>query len=116
MYVEIPFIGKQTELMKKKISQLTAVSRPDLEIRYVAKPPPSARTLFPTKDLVREKSQYHRKFTFSSKNEWCHNTDTPGIEIPSKNTGAILYNFHAHRCFEVFCEVPPDTLTLSPSL
>ena len=52
MYVEIPFIGKQTEIMKKKISQLTAESRPDLDIRYVAKPPPSVRTLFPTKDPV----------------------------------------------------------------
>ena len=33
MYVEIPFIGKQTEMMKKKISRLTAESRPDLDIR-----------------------------------------------------------------------------------
>jgi hypothetical protein len=52
MYVEIPFIGKQTEMMKQKISRLTAESRPDLDIRYVAKPPPSVRTLFPTKDPV----------------------------------------------------------------
>ena len=52
VYVEIPFIGKQTEVMKKKISRLTAESRPDLDIRYVAKPPPSVRTLFPTKDPV----------------------------------------------------------------
>ena len=38
--------------MKKKISRLIAESRPDLDIRYVAKPPPSVRTLFPTKDPV----------------------------------------------------------------
>ena len=53
MYVEIPFIGKQTEVMKKKISRLVAESRPDLDIRYVTKPqPPSVRTLFSTKDPV----------------------------------------------------------------
>ena len=45
MYVEIPFIGKQTEAMKKKISRLTAESRPDLDIHYVAKPPPPRRKI-----------------------------------------------------------------------
>ena len=52
MYVETPFIGKQTEAKKTKISRLTAESQPDLDIRYVPKPPPSVRTLFPTKDPV----------------------------------------------------------------
>ena len=52
MYFEIPFIGKQTEVMKKMISQLTAESRPDLDIRCVAIPAPPVRTLFPTKDPV----------------------------------------------------------------
>ena len=59
MYIEIPFIGKQTEVMLKKISRLTAESRPDLDIRYVAKPSPSVRTLFPTKDPVPTYLQSH---------------------------------------------------------
>ena len=45
MYVEIPFIIKETEVIKKKINRSTAESWPDLDICYVAKPPPSVRTL-----------------------------------------------------------------------
>jgi len=52
MFVEIPFIGKQTDLMKKKIDRLAAKVRPDLDIRFFAKPPRSVQTYFPTKDPV----------------------------------------------------------------
>lgn len=52
MYVEIPYIGNQTELLKKKISQLTSETPPDLDLRYVAKPPHSIKSLFPTKEPV----------------------------------------------------------------
>ena len=52
MFIEIPYIGEQTDALKKKISRLTAESRPDLDIHYVAKPPRSVKTFFPTKDPV----------------------------------------------------------------
>ena len=52
LFVEIPFIGEQTDLMKKKIQHLTGSIRPDLDIRFVAKPPRTVQTFFPTKDPV----------------------------------------------------------------
>ena len=52
LFVEIPFIGEQTDLMKKKIQQLTESIRPDLDVRFVAKPPRTVQTFFPTKDPV----------------------------------------------------------------
>ena len=39
MFVEIPFVGSETESLKKQISRLTSDIRPDLEIYFVAKPP-----------------------------------------------------------------------------
>ena len=50
LYVEVPFIGNQTEPMKKKIQHLTGSIRPDLDVRFVAKPPRTVKTFFPTKD------------------------------------------------------------------
>ena len=49
MCVEVSFIGKQTEPMKKKIQHLTGSIRPDLDVRFVAKPPRAVQTFFPTK-------------------------------------------------------------------
>ena len=52
MYVEIPFVGDKNEALKKQINRLTSNLRPDLDLRFVAKPPPSVRTYFPTKDPI----------------------------------------------------------------
>jgi hypothetical protein len=52
LFVEVPFIGEQTDLMKKKIQHLTGSIRPDLDVRFVAKPPRTVRTFFPTKEPV----------------------------------------------------------------
>ena len=52
LYVEVPFIGNQTEPMKKKFQHLTGSIRPDLDVRFVAKPPRAVQTFFPTKDRV----------------------------------------------------------------
>ena len=51
--VEVLFIGNQTEPMKKKIQHLTGSIRPDLDVRFVTKPPRAVQTFFPTKDRVR---------------------------------------------------------------
>ena len=52
LFVEIPFIGEQTDLMKKKIQHLTGSIRSDLDVRFVAKPPSTIPTFFSTKDPV----------------------------------------------------------------
>ena len=52
LYVDVPFIGNQTEPMKEKIQHLTESIRPDLDVRFVAKPPRAVQTFFPTKDRV----------------------------------------------------------------
>ena len=52
MFVEIPYVGNKTETLKKQINRLTSNIRPDLDIRFVAKPPHSVQTYFPVKDPV----------------------------------------------------------------
>ena len=52
MFVEIPFVGNKTESLKKQINRLTADIRPDLDLRFVAKPPQSVHTYFQVKDPV----------------------------------------------------------------
>ena len=72
MFVEIPYIGEQTQSIKKQISRLTAKTRPDLDIRYVAKPPPSVRTFFPTKDPVPKHLQ--SEIVYAAKCKTCGDT------------------------------------------
>jgi hypothetical protein len=57
MYVEIPYVGRTTESMKKKFSHLSAKLRPDLDVRFFMKPPPSVRTFFQNKDPVAKHMQ-----------------------------------------------------------
>ena len=57
MYVEIPYIGRTTESMKKKFSHLSGKLRPDLDVRFFMKPPPSVRTFFQNKDPVAKHMQ-----------------------------------------------------------
>jgi predicted GIY-YIG superfamily endonuclease len=52
MYVEVPFIGDQTDLMKRKLQRLSETIRPDLDVRFYAKPPRAVRTFFPNKAPV----------------------------------------------------------------
>lgn len=52
MFVEIPFVGNKTETLKKQINRLTADIRPDLDLRFVARPPRSVHTYFQVKDPV----------------------------------------------------------------
>ena len=42
----------KTETLKKQINRLTSNIRPDLDIRFVAKPPQTVHTYFPVKDPV----------------------------------------------------------------
>ena len=52
LFVEVLYIGNHTESIKKKIQHLTGSNRPDLDVRFVAKPPRTVQTFFPTKDPV----------------------------------------------------------------
>jgi hypothetical protein len=52
MFVEIPFVGKQTDALKKQINRFTSNVRPDLDLRFIARPPRSVQTHFPVKDPV----------------------------------------------------------------
>jgi hypothetical protein len=49
MYAEVPFIGDQTDLIKKKFQHLSATIRPHLDIWFYAKPPRTVQTFFPNK-------------------------------------------------------------------
>ena len=52
MYVEIPYSGSPTDSFKKKLSRVAGKIRPDLDVRFFAKPPSSVQTFFNTKDPV----------------------------------------------------------------
>ena len=52
MYVEIPYVDRATSTLKKQITHLAGAIRPDLDIRFFAKPPPSIQTLFQAKDPI----------------------------------------------------------------
>ena len=52
MYVEVPFIKDATVVLKSKILHLCNKLRPDLDIHFVMKPPPSIHMLYQTKDPI----------------------------------------------------------------
>ena len=72
MYVEVPFIGDQTDLMKKKLQGLSATIRPDLDVRFYAKPPRAVGTFFPNKVPVPKHLQSSTVYTVKCKD--CEDT------------------------------------------
>ncbi|CAF4064415.1 unnamed protein product, partial [Rotaria sp. Silwood1] len=52
MYAELPFIRSSTLELKKKIMHLSDKLRPDLDIHFFTKLPPSAQAFFQTKDPI----------------------------------------------------------------
>ena len=67
LFVEVPFIGEQTDLMKKKIQHSTESIRPDIYVRFVAKPPRTGETFFPTKDPVPKHRQSNTVYAATCK-------------------------------------------------
>ena len=53
--------------MKKKIQHLTGLIRPDLDVRFAAKPPRTAQTFFPTKDPIPKHLQSNTVYEAASK-------------------------------------------------
>ncbi|CAF1614524.1 unnamed protein product [Adineta ricciae] len=52
LYVEIPYNGQSTDSFKKKLTQISGKTRPDLDVRFYTKPPPSVQTYFNLKDPI----------------------------------------------------------------
>jgi hypothetical protein len=52
MYVEIPYAGTATHAFKKQLSRISDKIRPDLDVRFFAKPPPAVQSFFNTKDPI----------------------------------------------------------------
>jgi hypothetical protein len=52
MYIEIPYTGSATDSFKNKLSRITGTIRPELDVRFFARPPSSVQTFFNTKDPV----------------------------------------------------------------
>lgn len=52
MYVEIPFIRSLTTELMKKFQHWSNKLRPELDIRFFYKPPPSTQVFFQTKDSI----------------------------------------------------------------
>ena len=72
LYVKVPFISEQIDLMKKKIQHLTGSIRSDLDVRFVAKPSRAVQTFFPTKDRVPEHLQSNTVYATTCK--YCGDT------------------------------------------
>ena len=52
MYVEIPFIGRTAQSIKQRFTHLSPQLRPNLDIRFFTKPPPSVQTFFRNKGSI----------------------------------------------------------------
>jgi hypothetical protein len=52
MYVEIPYTGTTTNSFKKNLSRISAKLRPDLDVHFFARPPPSVQSFFNMKDPI----------------------------------------------------------------
>ena len=92
LYVEVPFIGAQTDLMKKKIQHLAGSTRPDLDIRFVAKPPRAVQTFFPTKDRVPKHLQSSTVYATACKD--CGDTH---VAMTKRQTVTRLYEHGAPK-------------------
>ena len=57
MYVEVPFVGRTTQSMKQQFHHLSSQLRPDLDIRFFTKLPPSVHTFFRNKDPIAKHMQ-----------------------------------------------------------
>jgi hypothetical protein len=57
MYAEIPYVKQTTDSMQKKFAHLSDKLRPDLDVRFFMKPPPSVRTFFQNKDSIAKHMQ-----------------------------------------------------------
>jgi hypothetical protein len=64
MYVEVPFIGDQTDLMEKKLQHLSATIRPGLEVRCYAKLPRTVKTFVPNKVPVPKNLELNTVYAF----------------------------------------------------
>jgi Reverse transcriptase (RNA-dependent DNA polymerase) len=51
MYIEIPYTGAATDSFKKKLSHITGKLRPDLDVRFFARPPSSVQ-MFLTRKIL----------------------------------------------------------------
>ena len=54
MYVEIPFIGRETQSMKQRFTHLSSELRPGLDIRFFTKATNISPTVFPKQRSHRE--------------------------------------------------------------
>jgi hypothetical protein len=57
MYVEIPYVGQTIDSMKKKFAHLSGKLRPDLDVGFFMKAPPSVRTFLQNKDSIAKHMQ-----------------------------------------------------------
>lgn len=92
LFFEIPFIGEQTDLMKKKIQQLTGSIRPDLDVRFVAKPPRTVQTFFPTEDPVPKHLQSNTVYAAT-----CKECEDTYVGTTKRQTVTRLYEHGAPK-------------------
>lgn len=52
VYIEIPYTGAATDSFKKKLSRIAGNLRPDVDVRFFARPPSSVQIYFKTKDPI----------------------------------------------------------------
>jgi hypothetical protein len=57
MYVEMPYVGQTASSIRNKFTHLSSKLRPDLDIRYFTKPPPSVQSFFQKKDRIEKHTQ-----------------------------------------------------------
>jgi hypothetical protein len=57
IFLDLPFIGKETKILGKKIINLVKHIRPDCNIQPIPRPPPKIASFFPQKDKINKDAQ-----------------------------------------------------------
>jgi hypothetical protein len=70
MYVEIPYVGQTIDSMKKKFAHLSGKLRPDLDVGFFMKPPPSVRTFLQNRESIAEHMQSNIVYSVNCQECW----------------------------------------------
>ena len=68
IFIDLPFIGKETKTLGKKVINLVKNVRPDLHIQPIPRPPPSVGNFFPQKDKIQKDAQSNIVYLISCRN------------------------------------------------
>ncbi|CAM4979264.1 unnamed protein product [Rotaria socialis] len=86
MYVEIPYTGTSSKMLKNKLSRISIKHRPDLEVCFFERPSPPVQIIFNVKDPIPKHLQANIIYSIQCSNcgdAYVGKTERQGIRRPS---------------------------------